>query len=267
MTINAPVIKSLQYRDLTVDPSVQRTLNEGQARKIAEDFRPEAVGTLQVSQRPDGTYHVMDGQTRRAGALEAGRGDDLVTCAVYQGLDKSEEAALFRLFNDRRSVGTIDKFLVRVVEGEPTALRMNIALSKRGWSVGGGRISARMGAVAALEKVFTTAGAKSPVHGDRVMGAMIGIITDAWGHDPDGMRAEIVSGLGTLLARHAADADLPKLMREMAQFEGGPLGLVGRAKALRSLRGGRMADNMADLLINLHNKQKRVGRLPEWRSE
>lgn len=267
MTINAPIIKKLRFDQLWVDKSVQRSLNQVQAAKIGEEYRPEAVGTLTVSQREDGSFHVIDGQTRRSGAIAAGHGSDTVSCQVYEGLTRSEEAAMFRLLNDRRSVGPIDKFLIRVVEGEPVAVDINNILRSYGWTAAHARNNAKVQAVGALENVYTQCAKVGRNHAITTLTRTVSTITEAFGHDSDGMRAEIIQGLGAVVGMYWNEMDLPKLTREMAQYEGGPLSMVGRCKGLREMRGGRIADNMADVLVNLHNRKKQHGKLPGWRSE
>lgn len=267
MTITEPTIKKLRFDQLVVDHSVQRVLNEAKAAKIGENYKPEAVGVLVVSHREDDSYHVMDGQTRRAGAMYAGHAEDLVDCQVYEDLTRSEEAAMFRLLNDRNSVGPIDKFLVRTVEREPVAVDICSVLTRHGWMVSHARNNGKVQAVGALEAVYKQAEKIDRDHAMVTLRTTVDMITNAYGHDPDGMRAEIIQGLGAIVAAHRTEADLPKLMRAMSQYEGGPLALIGRCKGLREMRGGRIADNMADVMVNLHNKNKQVGRLPGWRSE
>lgn len=267
MTVTKPTTKQLRYDQLFVDHDVQRVLNEAQAAKIAENFKPEAVGTLVVSHRDDDSYHVMDGQTRRAGAIGAGHAEELVDCQVYEGLTRAEEAAMFRLLNDRRSVGAIDKFLVRVVEGEPIAVDVARVLERFGWTVSHARNNAKVQAVGALEAVYSQCAKVSRGHALTTLTSVVNMITEAFGHDPDGMRSEIVQGLGAVVGSYGTQMDKPKLMREMAQYEGGPLSMVGRCKGLREMRGGRIADNMADVLIGMHNRKKQAGKLPGWRSE
>lgn len=261
-----PTIKVLRLDHLTVDPAVQRGLDEGWvSRKLAaEGFRPEAMGVPVVSHRDNGAYHVIDGQHRRALAVQAGHPELEVECQVHEGLTRAEEAAMFRLLNDRRSVQILDKFVVRVVEGDPTAVALNKLLRKHGWTVGAGKNDGRFAAVAALETVYRGARIRKGEQPDSV-DLLLSIVTTAWGHKIEAVRGEIVHGLGMVLLQYEGQLDLAKIINELAAHEGGPLGLVGKAKGLYALRGGRVSDAMADVIVGLHNKSKRK-RLPDWRA-
>jgi hypothetical protein len=95
--------------------------------------------------------------------------------------------------------------------------------------------------------------------------ALVRIATEAWGHDSNALRAEIVSGLGVLLRRHP-HLEMVKLVTELARHEGGPLGLIGQARQLHSIRNGRISDAMAEILVNRYNARRKINRLPEWNS-
>ena len=138
-------------------------------------------------------------------------------------------------------------------------------LTDHGWRVAAGQTNGTFSAVAALERIY---------HGANIVkdGAylarchtVIAVLTAAFGHNSDGCRQEIVSGLGFVVLRHL-DLDLRKLVTELGKFPGGPLGLCGRAKALRDLSGGNLGHAMAEIITNLHNKGRRTKRLPEWRA-
>lgn len=261
-----PLRKSLRWDHVAVDSQVQRHLDRSWVTRTLEEegYRPEAVGVPAVSLRADGTLHMIDGQHRRALALESGRGMDEVDCQVYEGFTKAQEAAMFRLLNHRRAVGILDKFLIRIVEGDPTAVALNEALQAHGWTVNTGKADGRFAAVGALEKIYKGGGFREP--GQRyIVDLTIEMITEAWGHNPTGVRSEIVSGLGMVLLRHEIELDLPKVVTEMTVHEGGALGVVSRAKLLQRLRGGRLSDAAAEIIVAMHNKSKRSKRLPDWR--
>ncbi|MGH8882898.1 MAG: DUF6551 family protein, partial [Stackebrandtia sp.] len=146
-----PTMKTLRWDHIAIDPVVQRHLDKSWVRKTIEDegYRPEAVGVPVVSLRPDGTQHMIDGQHRRALALEAGRGMDEVDCQVHEGLSREMEAAMFRRLNHRRSVGILDKFLIRIVEGDPVAVTINEVVHEHGWTFATGKSDGRIAAVSA----------------------------------------------------------------------------------------------------------------------
>lgn len=249
---------------LTVDHSVQRPLDAIRVAEIAADFRPEAFSVIHVSLRDDGTRHVIDGQTRVAVTRVLGREEIPISAVEWRGLSRAEEAKMFRLLNNTKQVQILDKFRLRIVEGDVIACKLNALLLSHGWTIRKAQAQGSFYAVSALEQVYN----KPPGEDEETCDALIRIATKAWGHESDGMRAEIVSGLGALLRKHP-HLDAYKLVKELAKLPGGPLGLIGKAKQLRDIRGGggRIADSMAEILITLHNKRRgETNRLPEWGS-
>lgn len=265
MTMSAPLVEAMPVAKLTVDPDIQRTVDKIRVDKIVQDFQWEALGTIVVSKRDDGTCHVIDGQHRVAAVQAAGYGDRSIACLVYENLTRPEEAAMFRRLNNTRQVQPIDRFRVRVVEGDEAAVTLNKILNKHGWTVSWSKHAGAFAAVGALEKVYA---GKLAGPGDtaQICDTVLGVITEAWGHDADGVRAEIVAGIGAVLLRYNSRVDLPKLTSELGLVKSGPRGLVGRAKGLRDFRGGTLSDALAEIVVEMVNKQRRTNRLPEWRS-
>ena len=260
-----PEIRDIPLAHLTVDPEVQRGLDKIRVDKLVADYRSDALGVIVVSDRGDGTHHVIDGQHRVAATQAAGYGDRAVKCLVYKGLDLAEEAAMFRRLNNSRAVQALDKFRVRVIEGDPVAVRLNTMLERNGWRVLQSKDDGAFAAVHALETVYRgTRG--GPTENIEVCEKLIAVVSAAWDHDADGVRSEVLMGLGAVLTRHQHEVDIPKLVAELGQFTGGPRGLIGRAKSLRDIRGGRVSDAFAEIVVNLLNRRRRSNLLPDWRS-
>ncbi len=256
-------IREIPARMLTVDHSVQRSLDKARAGRIAGEFNPNALGTLVVSHRNDGSYHIIDGAHRHAALMLLGLEDEPVRCDVHTGLSRQKEAAMFRLLNNSRQVAVIDKFLVRIQEEDPIAVSINAALEEQGWKVSTSKLDGHFVAVSSIEKVFRRAGER----GRALVEWVITVATEAWGMDANGVRGEIITGLGLVFLRHDEAVDTKKLIDELKLIPGGPLVLVGRAKSLKEFRRGKLADAMAEILVNLVNNKRRVNRLPAWREE
>lgn len=254
-----------QAADLTVDPAVQRSVDQKWVKDRVDKFRSDTLGVLVCSRRPSNALHIVDGQHRHALCIEVGY-EELLDCQVYTGLSLAEEAAMFRVLNDRRKVGVIDLFRVRVVEGDPVAVRLNELLNAHGWTVTPAKSRGSFSAVSALEKIYRGWGPQEATNLG-VCESVISCITEAWDRNPHGARGEIVTGLGLLLIRHGQRVDMAKLVTEMAATSGGPLVLCGRAKALREMSGGRIGDAMATNFVNMLNKGRRTNRLPSWMGE
>jgi hypothetical protein len=259
-----PVIKALRVDHLAVDPRVQRALDPRRVRAIAAELDFAALGTLVVSHRGDGTYHLVDGQTRVAALKESGNGEYEADCKIFENLTLAEEAKLFRLTNNTKQVKPTTKFVIRVVEGEPKAVAMNQILERNGWKVTGAVSRGNFSAVAALEWVYDGAGLYEPGNLD-ACDTVINVLTVAFGLNQDGMRAELVRGMGLVVLRYGEELDLRKLATDLSQHDGGPTGVIGDARQLRKLRSANIAHAMAEVLVGMVNKGRRTRRIPEWR--
>jgi hypothetical protein len=263
--MKSPQLKQLRVDHLTVDFRVQRSVDPKRVRSMAENLNREALGTIIVSTREDGTYHVIDGQTRVAAMKEAGNGNEGIDCKVFQDLTLAEEAALFRLYNDTKQVRPVTKFMIRVVEGDKKAIALSTILNRHGWTVNGASGRGYFLAVAALEWVYDGAVQWEPVNPE-ACDVTLNVLTTAYGHDPDGVRAELVKGVGLTALRYGDQLDLRKLTVELAGHDGGPVGVIGDARQLKKLRADSVANAMAEVLVALVNKGRRTKKIPEWRS-
>lgn len=256
--------KTISLDDLTVDPRVQRREGVDQRRvdKIAENFNPLALGTITLSQRPDGTLVLLDGWHRTSGARQAGY-KQFVNAEVIVGLSLQQEAELFLLLNATKTPSALSKFLVRVVKGDEAAVEMNAIIESHGWRVkcmnGAGCVTA----VTAVERVYRNGGGTVPdgAHPE-LLGRVLEIVTAAWEHDQQAVEGHILLGLAQLIGRFGPSLDTKKIVAEMQDTRPGVL--VGRAKVLRDAQGGTVPAALAKILAGLHNKKRRSNLLPEW---
>jgi hypothetical protein len=260
----SPVNKQLRVDHLGVDPKVQRTVDPGRVRKIAENLNLDALGTIIVSARDDGTYHVVDGQHRAEAMKQLGFGNEVMDCKVFSGLTLAEEAALFRLYNDTRQVRPVIKFVIRVIEGDETAVLLNSILEDHGWRVTGASGKGFFLAVGALEKVYN-GGTRFDGGNAAACETLIDVLTSAWGHNADAVRAELIEGIGLVILQYGDTLDLRKLTVELGRHEGGPIGVIGDARQLRKLRSCRVGDAMAEVIVSMVNKGRKTKRIPDWR--
>lgn len=257
--MHRPKVMQLPIRQLIVDPNVQRGLDRRRVTRIANELDVHALGVITVSQRPDGTYVVIDGQHRIEACKEAGRGELQVTARVYAGLTLPEEATLFRLLNNTAKPQFVDIFRVRVVEGEEVAVAVSQLAERYGWKVSVARTaSGSLLAIQSLEAVFR----KDPIAAERTMAT----ITRAWGHDPAGTDGRIIAGLGLVYARYQDAVDVENLADRLARRGGGPNKLLGDARGLAELIHTTVARAMAEVLVELYNSRRKTKALPAWRS-
>lgn len=254
-------IQKVKLDELTIDRRVQRQyLDEGRAQRIADEFDMNAFGVLCVSKREDGTQVILDGWHRTEGARRAGYQDLSANAEVFTGLSLADEAAIFRLRNNTRVVGYMDKFRVRLIEGDDVAVGLVAMLNRHGWGIEGEPDTKHQWwSVQSLESLYKY----SPDIAERA----VSIITDAWGRDVSSADYRVVKGLGAFLKRYGTKVDVSNLIERLRMYPGGPGHLIGNAQGVRSIYGGAIATAIAELITNTYNKYKKAsGRLPEWRT-
>lgn len=251
MSANWPYrFELLDVRSLFVDESYQRPLTSFAAR-IKQRFDPALVGTLVVSAREDGSFALVDGQTRAAAITALTETDTGVSgqvpCLVYEGLTRAQEADLFaRLQSERRGMASYHRFRAALVAGDAEALDIERIATDAGYAIGVGS-KVNLSAVAALEKVYR----RSPDTLRRVLA----ILRAAWSdrHMPNG---ETLRGLGYLLAYNKIDDR--RLAVQLAAVT--PEELKRRASALREGmgHGGGSDKYMAGALEGVYKTVRRT---------
>ena len=66
---------------MKISPVAQRALNQSWVDRLAAEFNPDVMGLLHVSHR-DGWFYVVDGQHRRAAAIQWLGSDQQVQCHI-----------------------------------------------------------------------------------------------------------------------------------------------------------------------------------------
>ena len=102
---------------IEIDDSYQRTVNDYIVRSILRNYDNNRVDVKLVNYRPDqngGKFWILDGQHTLT--VERELGHETLTCKVFIGLDKKEEARLFSKQNEfRRSISAYNQFKAEVV--------------------------------------------------------------------------------------------------------------------------------------------------------
>lgn len=102
---------------IEIDDSYQRQVNDYIVRSILRNYDNNRVDVKLVNYRPDkngGKFWILDGQHTLT--VECELGHETLTCKVFIGLDKKEEARLFSKQNEfRRSISAYNQFKAEVV--------------------------------------------------------------------------------------------------------------------------------------------------------
>jgi len=167
--------------------------------KIARDFSWVTCNLtpIAVSARPDGRFHVMDGQHRFKAALAAGYDSGTpVRVRVWRNLTFRQEAILFVELNAKRhSVKPLDLFKAEVTADAGDARAVDVLLDTYGWKVGSAGVKGNFAAVTTLRRLY---GRPGPEVCDKAIAA----ITLAWDRIPDSAHQNIVKALAAFFSTY-----------------------------------------------------------------
>lgn len=254
-------VAHLRLADLSLDSNYQRPVDPNRVARMAAKFNPDALGTLTVSRRSDGTLVIIDGQHRGSAGTAVGYGEK-VPCLVYVGLSLADEAVLYLALNDAKQVNVQDRFRARVIGGEEKALDINSILSDLGWTVKYSQSPYALSAISMFEDVYDGAGI---LHGPQhnLASNTLYVVTRAWGGEKNSAHAAVLSSLGKFIAHFNDRVDYEKIIAELANHR--PMQFVGMVTQLRDTQHGTLGDAGAQLLVQMANKRRRSKLLPEWR--
>ena len=238
--------------DIHVNPRAQRELRPGWCAQIAADFDPDRFSPPLLSLRED-RHYVIDGQHRIEAMRLMGWGDQQVQCWVYEGLSEAEEADLFLWHNNRKAVSAFDKFQTAVVAGREAESDINRIVLLSGLKVAHG-VSGSISAVASLRKTYT--------HGPKVLARTLRIVRDSYGDD--GLKAEVISGIGLLCARYNGDLDDDRAVDRLSNARGGLGALMTKSHTLRKQLGRPMPHCVAGAAVELINAGRGGRKLENW---
>ena len=251
-------------------PARQRKLRRRRVEQIAREFDVNSLQQATVSERPDGTLVLLDGQHRKAAMeLRISRGLETPTeldCKVFTGLTEQEESRLFVTLNTTAAPSPLDRWFPRLAaEDDAVIAKIDEALKRWRWVIDGVSGKGHIVAVAALEQVAREGikmGQKFKMDVDLV-DLTLQVITEAWGWDPAGVRGEMLRGVAAMLSEYPT-ADLKRLARKLKERPGGPVSLLANAKANAAIRSLPPAMSIADLMVITYNKDNPKAKLADW---
>lgn len=249
-------VKTLEIEvgKLRLHGQANRELQPTRVKKLEQTMDLDALGRFAIW-RDGRNMYVIDGQHRKVALESLGLAEWKVRCDVYEGMSFPEACETFLKLNDGLAVRPYDKFdkaakagYEAEVETKATVERAGLRVSAQ---VGDGKVACVKAATevwkldqgAALERALTW-------------------ITEAWGTSSASLEGQTLRGLGLVAARYNGELDDPALIKKLAKFAGGPGALQGRAKAQREIKGGTVARNVAEIVVDVYNKGRRSGQLP-----
>lgn len=253
-----PKILNIPAKQIRVDPEVQRQLIPARVSKLTEAMDLDGLGIITVSERGKGDLIALDGQHRIAALEQLGMGEWEVTCHVYSGLSKAQEAALFRRLNDTRKITPYDDFSKGLVEGDEECLAINEIIESHGLRVAGYGSDGTITCVSKLRQLYES-------KNGRADGAVLAdALTDslaAWGVRYAAVEKNILGGLALVHRTYGSEVDRPALVNKLSKYKGGAAGLLGTARQLKDLRSASMERLVAAVIVEVYNRGRRSGQL------
>ena len=182
------------------------------SRKAALDkmtFDPAKAGVIEVSEREDGRYALLDGMGRKHLALKDGV--QYLVGNVHTGLTYEEEAALFVIYNSERILTTaVEEYNASYEAKVPLALAIQAILDDRGLKISYGHSKTSIQAPRIMVEI-----AESKDMGLDVLADVLDLIHDAWhdsGDDTNIYGADIMSGMAQFWIRYRAQIPNRKIL-------------------------------------------------------
>lgn len=234
---------------LFADGEYQRPLVEARVINIVDNFDPALVGTIDVSQRTDGTYAILDGQQR----VEALRrlGYNRVYCNVYENMTVAQEAEFFFRKNWNRSkIAVYFALRARAQAGDEAANDIFRIVERNGFMLTSSSNEAEgIGAVRSVEQAYMTQGAKA-------LDETLDLIQRNWFGQPKATSADIIRGLSRFVKNFEGGYDRNQLELAMAS---GPETILEVARGQAGLPSGTRAGvAVSRAIASLYNRT--VGR-------
>lgn len=160
---------------LVVDGRYQRPVQSQRVERIVREFDAKLLGTLELSERKNGTFAIIDGQHRYEAVRLVGR--KTVPALVHKGLTPKEEADLFARTNmGRKPLTPIQRFRAQVFAGDPDAVALANIITNNGFKVDYSETSQALGVIrgiVTLENAYKQ-------HGADHVNMMLDVVRDLW---------------------------------------------------------------------------------------
>lgn len=245
-------LRKIDVALLQIDPSYQRALGPINVNRMVREFDPAALGVIEVSQRPNGDYIVLDGQHRVELCHRTGHREAL--CQVHTSLSTEREAALFLKLNFERAPSAKQKFAARVVSKEPQVKTILAIADRVGFTVSpmSPQSTSNISAIAGLDKLFENEGGVG-------LENTLTVIQNAWPRLTTGREREMLLGIALFLKKYPA-VKIWTLAEKLSRVAPGELHL--RRKTFYTDYRCPHDEAMARAILAEYNVKMKSGRLP-----
>ena len=235
-------LMEVSSRDLEIPDAYQRKLNTERVAKIVAGFNERIANEPKVSFR-DGQHTIV------ARKHMNGNNDLPILCKVYYGMTEQDEALLFAMQTGYSAALTPSARLRANLRGEDKASgEFYEATEDAGFERGGG-----VGRIICINTAF----AEFKRVGAEIYKEALTLLLEAWGGDPDSLRAEIIQGIVHFVKLYHGEYDRERLIYSLRAYE--PKFIYAAGKAEKELRGVKRYVN---LFYRIYNGRRKHSTLP-----
>lgn len=233
---------------LNGDKGYQRRLRPEWIENKSKDFKPEQLGVLIVSKRPDGKHYVIDGQNRLELLKKVGIA--FAPCLVMEGLTPQQESALFVTYEEESvAINPIDKFRAKVHSGDSHLTQISEILKKNHLQMeldGNEANHIRIRCIVSVSKM-------AEVYGYEILDQALSLIKSIWPKDKHATEKHFIEAIAKFVFTFNKNRNF-NLSRTQQQFKMiVPYDMVMRAKGMKL--SGRVVENIVDMLIDTYNQR------------
>jgi hypothetical protein len=249
------IVEQADLSELFADIRYQRPPQELFIDKMVNSFDETLVGVLDVSERRNGMYAILDGLQRFEAMKKVGK----TTCfvAVYEGMRLAEEAMFFyRKNKDRRTVHPFYSFRARMVAGDQKAREINRIVESEGYKLDVGAVPPdNLTAIRAVEEAYSFESAART----ESLSVSLNMLRKTFYGRKGGKDGELIRGLGRFFQPfYDEEIDMAWLEDRLASQN--PRTILGRA-ADAWFAGTHHSNPVADEIVKLYNRGRKNGKL------
>lgn len=262
--VTPSVYTNIQLHDsvLNVSAAYQRDLYmEFVKRDIVANFNWAAFGQIVVGKRTNGskvTYWIVDGQQRRAAAVELGY--SMIPCAVFASSGEKHEATIYNQINHgKKQMSPYEIWKARLVAQDADALAITQVIRKYGFEI---VASAKTWNQIQAVRAVLSAYALPPA----AFEAIFEVAATAFKGQTNAVSDAIIKGLYLLFKQYGPLVNKQDLIARLSKFS--PTIIIGnavgrQAKVGRNLGNGYARYNFVMTeMKEIYNKRRKVGLLP-----
>lgn len=235
----------VRVRDIKVDHTYQRSLDENRVKQIADNLDLSRIGTIELARRRDGSLWVVDGQHRLMALILAGKKDMVLSCKIHIGVTIEQEAMLFVGLNrGRRGPPAYNLYKAELCGKQEEVLEIENIVNKLSLKIGTAKARYHVCAISAVRAA----------HKNNNLSETLRVLKTWAGGDGAAFDGILITAVSNFLA--AQESTSPdQLIEKLRSYEPDPVvvrnRITIRSRLIHSTRRGEL-----EVLLEIYNKKR-----------